>query len=471
MAARINFGMVRYRHEIIRALMAEGHNVQAADYQTEVEKDDDADGCDQVKQALSASQARLYRIHCYNVSSAPNPNDKQYEALRKKSSRTATELMALRKGELSRRYSEEVVCSKLVELEDKGEYAKARLHYYLTLGREFLPDRDKQILEKQLLSGFGSLFLPDTNRSLLGGKIKVLEALDILRLLQPDMEWTNTSPILVELSIKCRQNPFLLKSVLGISIKENDTPVQIAQKILRQCLGLCFQAPIKRGAKGHQQRCYPSVEITPLRQSILEAWHKRDAAAIEAKAAAIVALNSLTPPEADPCLFAGPPATNSSEMGVELLAISLDSDVEVGTMGNINTIPIVPTESGAYQDAAKATELEQLVEALPYCETVEDFTCVVEDYSLEMVEDAIAMQDTQPRRLLFTKWLASATTEPIEPVLPSFKVGDALKRLRGYSKGQVAQVLQVFQDWLETSLGAVSFNEIKSGSWLLMGST
>jgi hypothetical protein len=46
-----------------------------------------------------------------------------------------------------------------------------------------------------------------------------------------------------------------------------------------------------------------------------------------------------------------------------------------------------------------------LVEALPYCETVEDFTCVVEDYSLSMVEEAIVFQDTQPRRRLLTLWL------------------------------------------------------------------
>jgi hypothetical protein len=207
------------------------------------------------------------------------------------------------------------------------------------------------------------------------------------------------------------------------------------------------------------------VQITPLRQKILEAWSKRDAAAREAKAAAKVALNSLS------SSAALPPATNSSEMGVERLVVSLDSDVEVGTMGNINTIPVVPTESAAYQDAANSTELEQLVEALPFCETADDLASVIEDYAIEVVEDAIAMQDTQPRRLQLTKWLANATTEPIEPVLPSFKVGDALERLRGYSKGQVAQVLQVFQDWLETSLGAVSFNEIESGSWLLIGST
>ena len=415
MAARINFGMVRYRHEIIRALMAEGHNVQAGDYLSLSETDNDADSTDQVKDGVGASQERLYRIHCYNVSSAPNPDDKQYEALRKKSHRTSTELMALRKGELSRRYSEEVVCYELVELEDKGEYAKARLHYFLTRGREFLPDRDKQILEKQLNSGFGSLFLPDINRSLLGGKIKVLEALDILRLLQQDMEWTNTSPVLVDLSIKCHQHSFILKSVLGISIKENDTPIQIAQKILRQCFGLSFQAPIKRGAKGNQQRCYPSVQITPLRQKILEAWSKRDAAAKEAKAAAQQALNSLSSPAPLP------PATESSQLGVQGLGSSvtgrviksLDSDVEVGTRGNINTIPVVPTESAAYQDAANSTELEQLVEALPFCETADDLALVMEDYAIEVVEDAIAMQDTQPRRLLLTKWLANARSTDI----------------------------------------------------------
>jgi hypothetical protein len=375
--------------------------------------------------------------------------------------------MALRKGELSRRYSEEVVCYELVELEDKGEYAKARLHYYLTRGREFLPDREQQVMEKQLESGSGELFMPDTNRSLMGGKIKVLEALDIMRLLQPDMEWTSTSPILLNLSIKCRQYAFVLKSVLGISIKENDSPIRIAQKILRQCLGLSFQAPVKRGAKGNQQRCYPSVEITSLRQSILEAWYLRDATAKSAKSATQLALNSLRTPKANS------PAAESKELGVELVRSSLDSDVEVGTTGNINTIPVVPTESGAYQDGAIGTELEQLIEALPFCETVEDLANVIEGCAIEVVEDAIAMQDTQPRRIRLTEWLAFVKTEPkpIQPILPSFKVGDALERLNGVYKGKVAQVLQVFQDWLETSLGAVTLDEIKSGSWLLIGST
>jgi hypothetical protein len=133
----------------------------------------------------------------------------------------------------------------------------------------------------------------------------------------------------------------------------------------------------------------------------------------------------------------------------------------------------VPTESGAYQDAAIGKELEQLVEALPFCETVEDLVNVIEGCAIEVVEDAIAMQDTQPRRIRLTEWLAFVKTEqsPIQPILPSFKVGDALERLNGIYKGKVAQVLQVFQDWLETSLGTVTLDEIKSGSWQIIGST
>ena len=264
----------------------------------------------------------------------------------------------------------------------------------------------------------------------------------------------------------------------------------------------------------------------------------------------------------------------------------------------------MPTESGAYQDAAIGKELEQLVEALPFCETVEDLANVIEGCAIEVVEDAIAMQDTQPRRQRLTKWLEEAKTEPllgrdamtkswgdtetfqkeietptemeplkrtgefnkmtrrrgdtgtrsgmwpnwsvqafcaqgsesptkicdlvtfdwwrvqsptisssprlplsasprlfvnlldvqspdapvgthhaprqsvtaserhlVEPVVPRLKVGDALERLSGGSIGKVAQVLQVFRDWLNTSLGAVTLDEIKSGSWRIIGST
>ncbi len=55
--------------------------------------------------------------------------------------------------------------------------------------------------------------------------------------------------------------------------------------------------------------------------------------------------------------------------------------------------------------AVQKSELEQLIEALPFAESLGDFANIVEDSPLEAVEDAIALQDTQPRRIQLQGWL------------------------------------------------------------------
>jgi hypothetical protein len=443
MAARINLGMIRYRHEIIRALIAEGHSVSAGNYLEVLGEDDQAQETDQIKDDLTESRDKIYQEHCEAVSIAPTPDDKRYEALTKKKTRTTQELKELRKGELSRRYSDELITTELVQLDDKGEYPKARLHYYLTIGREFLLDRDKQAMERQLHSGEGELFLPDVNRSLMGGKIKFLEALNINSLLEQDTEWSNDSQVLIDLSIKSRQFAESIKSVLGVTIKEEDSPVAIAQKILRQSLGLAFSTPIKRGAKGNQQRYYQPVEIPELRQRTLEVWRQRDEAAKASQQA--------TAPTS-------PLITASEDMGANSVILSLDSDVEVGSTGNTYISPVLPTESAAYQDEAVGSELEQLVEALPFCESAEDFALVVEGSPLETVNEAILMSSDQPRAKQLEAWL-EALQKPSEPSL-GFKVGDCLKRIKGVFEGQIARITEVLEWGIETSLGTVAFSEI-----------
>jgi hypothetical protein len=230
-----------------------------------------------------------------------------------------------------------------------------------------------------------------------GGKIKFLEALGIKTLLQQDTEWTNDSQILIDLSIKSRQFAESIKSVLGVTIKEEDSAVAIAQKFLRQSLGLAFSSPIKRGSKGNQQRYYQPVEIPELRQKTLEVWRQRDELAKVSQQTAEAALKSLSTPDAH------------ESMGVESVALSLNSDLEVGSTGNIYRSPVLPTESAAYQtaayqDEAVASELQQLLEALPFAESVEDFVSIVEDSPLETVEDAIALSGDQPRRQQLTAW-------------------------------------------------------------------
>jgi hypothetical protein len=67
--------------------------------------------------------------------------------------------------------------------------------------------------------------------------------------------------------------------------------------------------------------------------------------------------------------------------------------------------------------AAQKSELEELIEALPFAETVEDFASIVEGSALDAVEDAIALQDTQPRRLQLQAWL-EALNQPVRQVEP-----------------------------------------------------
>ena len=411
MAARINLGMIRYRHEIVRALIAEGHSVSTGNYLEVLGEDDQAQGTDQIKDDLAESRDKIYQEHCEAVSQAPTPDDKRYEALTKKKTRTTQELKELRKGELSRRYSDELVTTELVELDDNGEYPKARLHYYLTIGREFLPARDKQVMDRQLESGGGELFLPDANRSLLGGKIKLLEALGINSLIEQNTELSNDSQVLVDLHVKCCQFSEFIQYFFGVTVKKEDSPVANAQKILRKCLGLAFSNPVKRGSKRNQQRYYQPVEIPELRQKTLEVWRQRDEAAKASQQTAEAALKSLSTPDAN------------ENMGVESFVLSLNSDLEVGSTGNIYRSPVLPTESAAYQTAAYqdegvGSELQQLVEALQFAESLEDLASIIEGSPLEAVEDAIALQDSQPRRMQLQGWL-EVLNQPVEETKPT----------------------------------------------------
>lgn len=395
MAARINAGMLRYQHEIVRALVAEGHTIVDGDYNQLRKDDDEIDNPDQIKEQVTESRDEGYQEHCEAIALAPTPDEDRYKTLTEKQSRTLEETHELRKGELAQRYSEELVSNELVKLDDEGEYQKAQLHYYYTTGREFLNERDKRVMEKQLESGEGQVFLPDANRHLKGGKIWVLDVLGISNLLAQNTEFSNESQVLIDLSIKAKQHIAFIKDVLGITVKEQDSPIAIGQKFLRQCFGLALSNPVRRGAKGQQVRYYQPVEISELRQRTLEVWLARDLAArAEAETTAV--------------------ETSQTEvyMGVNNLYLSLNSDVEVVTLGNKEYIHGVTTDSGDYQSAdyqnfGVGSEVEQLVQAFEFCDTAEVFALVIEGEPAEVVEDAIASSNSQSQRNQLRAWYES----------------------------------------------------------------
>jgi hypothetical protein len=461
MAARINAGMIRYQHEILRALVAEGHSLEEGNYLEIIMEDEESKGTDQIKEELTESRNEIYQEECEAIEVIPNPDDNRYKTLNEKQSRTVEETYELRKGELSRRYSEELVNTELIQLDDKEEYSKAQLHYHFTSGREFLSEKDKRVMTKQLEIGEGELFLPDVNRKLKGGKIWVLDVLEIKKLFEQDTEFSNESQILIDLSIKAKQYSAFIKDVLGITIKENYSPIRTAKTFLKECFGLDFSEPVKRGAKGQQVRHYQPVEISELRQRMLDTWLARDLAA-KAQAESTTAAAS----QAD------------LDMGVKPSFVSNYDTVSTG--GNSKYIQDVDTKSGGYQGSASQVEgagsaLEQLIEALPFAESPEDFASIIEGSPVEVVEDAITVSGDQPRRKQLEAWLEvlSQPAVEVEPQPIQIKVGDRLrlaKDLLKTTRGKVIQILEWFGDWGETTWGAVALTEIELGTWQLMPS-
>ena len=415
MAARINLGMQRYRHEIIRGLIREGHQVRLG---TAEELDGlHAPPKQTIKDGISASRDKIYYEYKDAVASAPNLEDEKFSELQAKRERTERELILLRKGQLSRRYSPELASkTELIETDDNRKYAKMRLHYYLTDGREFLPERDRQIVTSQL-EKFGELFLPDFNSRQVGGKILALEELRIKELLEQEMEWSNTSPSLLGLKEKALKYRFFIKAILGTTIKEQDSPIAIAQKFLGLfALKLCN--PKRKGARGQQQRYYQSPEISPMRQEIFRVWLERDRAAqaeklaAEAAASAVVTLatdldiGDLKPNRA--CDTTDETTKCGSHTGNN---IYISSDVATS---NVPTGDSVATES--------LTPLEIFVETLAAISNQQEFWKVIQGHQAKAIEDAIAMQDTQPKRRLLQSWYEAPV--PVGTPATGLDIGD-----------------------------------------------
>jgi hypothetical protein len=91
----------------------------------------------------------------------------------------------VRKYDLHQRYGVEVT-SDLVLMDDMGWYPQLRLHYFLTLGRQYLSMRDRSAADFQLKMGSGDVFVPDFNSSQLGLKIRAFDLLGITALLAQD---------------------------------------------------------------------------------------------------------------------------------------------------------------------------------------------------------------------------------------------------------------------------------------------
>jgi Domain of unknown function (DUF3854) len=274
MGARVNAGMRDYNTSILAALELEGHTVIEAPEENLPNESTEK----QIASELKAMKENNHIDYCNEVAEQDisEMTISEYEALLTKKAKTQQERCIEKKYELSLRYSVDVDAD-LVAADDDGFYTAIRLHYYLTVGRQFLLERDKKVVEKMLNDGLNRLFIPDFNRSTWSASVATLELLGIGAILaSSNRVFRGNDEDMQILLSKALQYRNEIKDLLGATISKNATPIQVLRQIIKK-LGLKLKSGGRDGA-GDRQRFYTIKNPNDGRSYIFSKWLAKDEA-------------------------------------------------------------------------------------------------------------------------------------------------------------------------------------------------
>ena len=150
-----------------------------------------------------------------------------------------------------------------------------KLHYFLTLGKPHLAERDRRSLNHLKEQGQGKVYKPDINKKQLLDKITALELIGIIQFLDPNAEFTKNS--LEEWFKKILKLRFDIKTILGVSINpEKDSAIAVAQRLLKK-LGLKLEFKSQIRINGKPTRVYQGCNLDPDgRALIFDHWLKQE---------------------------------------------------------------------------------------------------------------------------------------------------------------------------------------------------
>jgi hypothetical protein len=280
MAVRYNASTINYRESILTALRDEGHQIiDAATLATKkkLQNEPKQPETTSLVDAIAEIRSQNYQTECIAIANAPLISETQYQHLKKRLIRSLTDRHQLRKYELQQRYQLPVT-PELVALDDDGWYQKIRLHYFLTIGRAFLVDRDAQIAYQLIDRGHGSLFLPDFNGSQLGAIVGTMEILGIPALLaNPQRELRNNDPDLQAMAQIALNNRKEIKTAVGIGIAKNSSPVLIIRRFLEKIDYSLKYIRCDSENKGRKRiRIYQILQPNDRRDIVFEHWLAKD---------------------------------------------------------------------------------------------------------------------------------------------------------------------------------------------------
>jgi hypothetical protein len=232
-----------------------------------------------VKKAQKIEKDFNYEKHCIAVSNAQNLDDKEYDKLQDKRSKTEDERLQEKKGMITRRYLTEDVTPQMVQLNDNGWYNFLSLHYFLTVGNSYLPIHDLSKLEKLGENSQGKTFKPDVNKSTLSVRIGFLKHLNLEQFFDTEKDFTKESlqEWVNELNQKFSYLGWNVKQALGITINfETESPINIVQKILG-LVGLKLKCDRQVRIDGERVRFYRLASLDPDgRAAVFTRWEERD---------------------------------------------------------------------------------------------------------------------------------------------------------------------------------------------------
>ncbi|MBW4457550.1 MAG: hypothetical protein KME55_35590 [Nostoc indistinguendum CM1-VF10] len=252
---------------MLAGLVEDGYTVIDA-----LDASDDESGA--VIESVKAASVELYAAECKAIADSPTISDAELKKLQDTRAKTKTERHQQRKAELSRRYEIDVT-PDLVEKDDDGWYPQLRMHYYLTLGREFLTTRDAKRAKTQLEAGENSIWKPDFNKGQLLPAVLLLENLQMLQFLTPDVQLRGSDEKMVEFKALAVAHRHVIKNYLNVSISEKLTPIAIAQKLLAK-IDLKLDYVGRLGKRENRECVYQFIAPDDQRDSIFEQWLNRD---------------------------------------------------------------------------------------------------------------------------------------------------------------------------------------------------
>lgn len=268
MGARINAGMLHYRTTVLAGLKAEGHTIIPATHGIS------AKTRKKLKVQLTNISALNQQAECDAIAAAEEVTDLEAGKLEAQRSKVPAERRKERKYKLQQRYRIDVT-PDLVGKDDQGWHPQVRLHYYLSIGRDHLIQRDTQIVKKALEAGEGAIWTPDLNSSLLCHQVVVLEKLGLVEFLL-GIELRNSNPKLVAFAQALKDAPWKTKAVLGITVNAKSSPITVLRQILTSKLGLRLELIRKDGPRNKQERIYRVIGLDDGRGAVFEAWLERD---------------------------------------------------------------------------------------------------------------------------------------------------------------------------------------------------